>query len=229
MYQGFDVNLDARFRNGAFLKARHRRDGAHVRQLQPRWRPASTRSRDRRRRRARRPTRTARRAATANIRYRPDFKASGSYTLPWDVQLGRHLPVQPRHPERRRGSEHPGELDDHPGGFAPGGAQRHAVSRPSAARWTPRRRARPFSLMREGLDYGKYNLNQLDMKLSKRFRSTRYRLRVDFDLYNVFNSSWPYTVTTTYSTATTATGSGRPTCCRTASSSLARVSTSRRV
>jgi hypothetical protein len=26
---------------------------------------------------------------------------------------------------------------------------------------------------------------------------------VDFDLYNVFNSSWPYTVTTTYSTAAT--------------------------
>ena len=24
---------------------------------------------------------------------------------------------------------------------------------------------------------------------------------MDFDLYNVFNSSWPYTVNTTYSTA----------------------------
>jgi hypothetical protein len=29
------------------------------------------------------------------------------------------------------------------------------------------------------------------------------KLRVDFDLYNVFNSSWPYTVTTTYSNAAT--------------------------
>ena len=32
----------------------------------------------------------------------------------------------------------------------------------------------------------------------------RTRLRVDFDLYNLFNSSWPYTVTTAYSTSPTA-------------------------
>ena len=32
------------------------------------------------------------------------------------------------------------------------------------------------------------------------FRSLdKTRLSVDFDLYNVFNSSWPYTVSTTYS------------------------------
>ena len=28
---------------------------------------------------------------------------------------------------------------------------------------------------------------------------------MDFDLYNVFNSNWPYTVTSTFSTAATAT------------------------
>ena len=58
--------------------------------------------------------------------------------------------------------------------------------------------------MREGSDYGKYNLEQLDIKLAKRFTVDKVRLRVDFDLYNVFNSSWPYTVTTAYSTAATA-------------------------
>ena len=47
--------------------------------------------------------------------------------------------------------------------------------------------------MREGSDYGKHNLNQLDIKLAKRFTIDKVRLRVDFDLYNVFNSSWPYT------------------------------------
>ena len=47
--------------------------------------------------------------------------------------------------------------------------------------------------MREGQDYGKHNLNQLDIKLAKRFTVDKVRLRVDFDLYNVFNSSWPYT------------------------------------
>ncbi len=43
------------------------------------------------------------------------------------------------------------------------------------------------------------------MKLAKRFTIDKVRLRVDFDLYNVFNSSWPYTVTTTYSNAATGT------------------------
>ncbi len=60
-----------------------------------------------------------------------------------------------------------------------------------------------MQLISEGQDYGKHNLNQLDMKLAKRFTVGKVRLRVDFDLYNVFNSSWPYTVTTTYSTAAT--------------------------
>ena len=36
---------------------------------------------------------------------------------------------------------------------------------------------------------------------SKRIGLGRYRLRVDFDVYNVFNSSWPFTVSSTYSTA----------------------------
>jgi hypothetical protein len=55
------------------------------------------------------------------------------------------------------------------------------------------------------LEYGDHNLNQLDLRASKRFDAGRYRMRVDFDLYNVFNSSWPYTVSTAYSTAATGT------------------------
>jgi hypothetical protein len=57
--------------------------------------------------------------------------------------------------------------------------------------------------MREGLDYGDHNLSQLDLRLAKRFTVGRTRLRVDFDLYNVFNSSWPYTINGVYSTAAT--------------------------
>ena len=63
--------------------------------------------------------------------------------------------------------------------------------------------SRTVNLFREGSNYGKYNLNQLDLKLSRRFTVDKVKLRVDFDLYNVFNSSWPYTVTTTYSNAAT--------------------------
>ena len=57
--------------------------------------------------------------------------------------------------------------------------------------------------MREGLDYGDENLHQLDMRASKRFQFNRYRIRFDFDVYNVLNSSWRYTVTTAFSTAAT--------------------------
>ena len=66
--------------------------------------------------------------------------------------------------------------------------------------------------MREGLDYGKHNLNQVDLRLAKRFNLPgNARVRVDFDLYNVMNSSWPYTVTTAYSTSPTAAAWLRPT------------------
>ncbi len=57
--------------------------------------------------------------------------------------------------------------------------------------------------MREGQEYGDNNLSQLDLRLGKRIRMGRNSLRLDFDLYNVFNSSWPYTVNSTYSTAAT--------------------------
>ena len=63
--------------------------------------------------------------------------------------------------------------------------------------------SRGINLIQEGSDYGRHNLNQLDMKLAKRFTMGKVRLRTDFDLYNVFNSSWPYTVTTTYTPGAT--------------------------
>ena len=50
---------------------------------------------------------------------------------------------------------------------------------------------------------GDQNSSQLDLRASKRFQVGKYRIRGDFDLYNVFNSNWPYPVTTTFSTAAT--------------------------
>ena len=60
-----------------------------------------------------------------------------------------------------------------------------------------------IALIREGLEYGDQNLHQLDLRASKRFRFNQYRMRIDFDLYNVLNSNWPYTVNTTFSNAAT--------------------------
>ncbi len=196
MYQGFDVNVDARFRNGAFVKAGIAAtartfdncnllaagldavsglgvgsgQGASVSQGTEIYPDGST-------------------ACHREYGYRPDFKTSGSYTLPWDIQLAGTYPVQPRHPERRRRPEPERDVERHQ---RAGRVERRAYL-------DERRDSRTINLIREGSDYGKHNLNQLDIKLAKRFTIDRVRLRVDFDLYNVFNSSWPYTVTTTYS------------------------------
>ncbi|HUQ89949.1 MAG TPA: carboxypeptidase-like regulatory domain-containing protein [Vicinamibacterales bacterium] len=199
MYQGFDLNLDSRFRNGAFLKAgiaATARTFDNCNLL-----PAGIDA-------------LANNAATAQgaetypdgstschrqYGYRPDFKASGSYTLPWDVQLAGTFQFS-------RGVQN--------GGAGPSLTASWAV--PSATAATIGARAwtsvasRTINLIREGSNYGKYNLEQLDLKLAKRFTVDKVRLRVDFDLYNVFNSSWPYTVSTAYSTAATG-GWQRPT------------------
>jgi hypothetical protein len=66
-------------------------------------------------------------------------------------------------------------------------------------------------LIREGLEYGDQNLQQLDLRASKRFTVNRYRFQIDFDLYNALNSNWPYTVSTTFSNSATASTWLRPT------------------
>ena len=142
MYQGFDINIEGRFRNGAFLKggigapsrtfdncnllaagldavaAARRANAAGHRDL----------------------SRMARQRAIASIPYRPDAKISGAYTLPFDIHPRRHVSVQPRRADRRRGSEHPGELGDRERG------------RPTALgrNWTGAA-SRTIQLIREGL------------------------------------------------------------------------------
>jgi hypothetical protein len=85
VYQGYDVNVDARFRNGAFLKAGI---GATARtfdncNLLAAGLDAVVTATSQ-------GTETYPDGSSSCHReygYRPDLKASGSYTLPWDVQL----------------------------------------------------------------------------------------------------------------------------------------------
>ncbi len=187
MYQGFDVNLESRFRNGAFLKAgmaATARTFDNCNLLAAGLDAVNT---------AGSFTGTeiypdGRRACHREYGYRPDVKMSGSYTLPWDVQLAGTFQFS-------RGIQ--------TGGAGPSQLANwtvvNAVAAPQIGRnWTGVA-SRIVGLMAEGEDYGKHNLNQLDLKLAKRFSMGRARVRFDFDLYNVFNSSWPYTVSNTYS------------------------------
>ena len=120
---------------------------------------------------------------------------SGSYQLPYGIQLAGTYQFS-------RGVQ--------TGGASPSILATWAVTNAVATQqigrpWGGGIASRTVQLMSEGKDYGKHNLNQLDMKLGKRFSmGNGVRLRVDFDLYNVFNSSWPYTVSTTYSNTATA-------------------------
>jgi hypothetical protein len=183
LYQGFDVNLEGRFRGGAFLKFGV---GATSR------------------------TFNNCNLAEAGIEYtnweiypdgpncdrkypyRPDVKISGTYPLPWGVQLAGTYQFS-------RGVQ--------TGGAGPSIQAGWSVSNAILTRIAGRTfgggvASRTVQLIREGLDYGDNNLNQLDVRLGKRFDIGRARLRVDFDLYNIFNSSWPFTVNTAYSDTT---------------------------
>jgi Carboxypeptidase regulatory-like domain len=194
MYQGYDLNIDGRFRNGAFLKAGI---GATSRtfdncNLLPAGIDALANNAA-----AAQGAETYPDGSTSCHReyaYRPDFKASGSYTLPWDVQLAGTFQFS-------RGIQNGGAGPSLTASWAVASAQAATIG---ARPWTSVA-TRTINLIREGSDYGRHNLEQLDLKLAKRFTMDKVRLRLDFDLYNVFNSSWPYTVTTAYSTAATGT------------------------
>ena len=89
--------------------------------------------------------------------------------------------------------------------------------------------SRTVQLIREGLIYGDAQ-PAVSSTCASRSGSTSAgsKLRFDFDVYNIFNSSWPYTVSLDLlDRAPRASGCGRPTCSRAASSSSADSSASR--
>jgi hypothetical protein len=77
-----------------------------------------------------------------------------------------------------------------------------ALGRPLSAGAT----TKSINLVEAGTLYGNNNLQQLDLRASKRFTMNRYHVRFDFDLYNIFNSNWPFTVSSAFSTSASAAG-----------------------
>ena len=193
LYQGFDINLEGRFRNGAFLKAGM---SATSRTLDmcnlgaaglDAFRDSTTQLT------TGQGTEIYPDGTTACHReypFRPDLKVSGTYMLPFDIQLAGTF-------QHSRGVQTGGAGPSIQANFAIPTANATALG---ARPWNGAA-SRTVQLIREGLMYGDHNLNQLDLKLAKRFELGGARLRLDFDIYNVFNSSWPFTVSSTYSTA----------------------------
>jgi hypothetical protein len=120
--------------------------------------------------------------------FRPDLKLLGSHTLPWGVQISGTYQFT-RGPNVLANWSIPNAI------IAP------ALGRNLAAGATA---TKLVSLIEPGTVYGE-NLNQLDLRASKRVAVGRYRVRFDADLYNVFNSNWPFTLNNTFSTTPTST------------------------
>jgi len=131
------------------------------------------------------------RACHQEYPYRPDAKILGSYTLPFDIQLSGTY-------QFTRGVQNGGAGTSILATWtAPAATVTQALGRPlSGGRPT----GEIISLIQPGTEYGQFNLNQLDLRASKRIKFDRYRFRVDFDAYNIFNSNWPFAVTNTFST-----------------------------
>jgi hypothetical protein len=115
---------------------------------------------------------------------------SGTYPLPWGVQLSGTFQFS-------RGVQ--------TGGAGPSvlaaWTLSNALVQPFLGRnWTGVA-SRTVHLIAEGQNYGEHNLNQLDLRVSKRLDFGRARVRLDLDMFNLFNSSWPFTVSSTYSNA----------------------------
>jgi hypothetical protein len=181
-YEGFDINLENRFVNGAFLRggiqATSRTfDDCNLTRNDSPENPTY-------------PDGTS--VCHREYPFRPDAKVFGSFPLPGDVILSGTYQFS-------RGVQ--------TGGAGPSILATwnvtNATINPVLGRNLTGANSKAIPLIREGLEYGDQNLSQLDVRASKRFQFGRYRVRVDADVYNVTNSNWPYTVNTTFSTAAT--------------------------
>ena len=162
LYQGYDVNLEARFRNGAFLKgglAATARTFDNCNLLKAGLDAVVGA--------AAQGTEIYADGSTGCHReygYRPDAKISGSYTLPYDIQLAGTF-------QHSRGIQN--------GGAGPSigasWAVTSAVAAANGARTWTGVASRTVQLIREGQDYGEHNLNQLDLRARQALQPGRQR------------------------------------------------------
>jgi hypothetical protein len=132
------------------------------------------------------------RACHQDLPYRPDFKFNGAYTLPFDVQLSAVF-------QFTRGIQNGGAAPSLLATWSTTPVTATTLGRPYSANLT----TKSVNLMAVGQNYGNDNLEQLDLSFAKRVKFQGYRFKINFDAYNVFNSDWPFTVNSTFSTAAT--------------------------
>src|SRR5438874_5558148 len=107
--------------------------------------------------------------------YRPDVKVVGYTTLPLDVQVSGTY-----------------QFTQGVNILAPWTATNAALTAAGSTLGRPLvSTSKTFNLIEPGAVYGN-NLNQLDLRASKRLKMNRVTFKVAADVYNVFNSNWIY-------------------------------------
>ena len=129
-------------------------------------------------------------ACHQDLPYRPDLKILGSYTLPYEVVVSATYQFS-------RGVQTGGAAPSVLATWSTTPASATTLGRAYSANAT----TKTVNLIAVGQNYGNDNLAQLDLRASKRIKIDKFRFRVDFDAYNIFNSDWPFAVTSTFSTA----------------------------
>ena len=124
--------------------------------------------------------------------FRPDVKLLASHTLPWDFVVSGTYQF----------TQGPNILANWavPNATIAAGLGRNLAACPAGSTATSCTSTKTVQLIEPGSVYGEH-LNQLDFRVSKRFGLARYRFRVDADLYNAFNSNWPFSVNNNFTTA----------------------------
>jgi len=188
VFTGFDVNVNARLRTGTFVSGGINAQKRHYNTCDTPLAAAipgitvavafaaGTQQADS----------PEKRFCDQTFPFRPDVKLVASHTLPWDFVISGTYQF----------TQGPNILANW---AAPNSIIAPALGRNLSAGATA---TKTVQLIEPGTVYGEH-LNQLDLRASKRFGFDRYRFRVDADLYNVFNSNWPFSLNNTFATTTT--------------------------
>ena len=121
--------------------------------------------------------------------FRPDVKTLASYALPYDIIISGTYQL----------STGPNILAtwNAPNSVIAPALGRNLAACPATGTCTA---TKSIQLIEPGTVWGDY-LQELDLRLSKRFKVGSLRFRGDLNLYNAFNSDFASTVNTTFSTA----------------------------
>jgi hypothetical protein len=187
IFEGFDVSATARLKGGTFFNVginaqKNIMNTCNLNLLGPYSTTTST------------GTETfadGSRACDQVFPYRPDVKVSGSHTFPLGIVLSGTYQF----------SQGPNILANWAISNAiaiAGNNGANGLGRNLASNVT----SKTVSIIEPGTQYAT-NLNQLDVRGSKRLAFGRSHIRIDADLYNVFNTNWPYTLNNTFTTAAT--------------------------